>query len=67
LKDIRKNTDRDVSFNNFVPQVTFNYTPKTQRRVSFTYNGNTRNPSLQQIQPITDNLDPLNITIGNPT
>jgi len=66
LKDIYKNTDREVSFSNFVPSVTFNYTPKQQRRLTFSYNGNTRNPTLQQIQPIIDNIDPLNITIGSP-
>ncbi len=66
LNDIRKNSEREVSFTNFVPAVSFNYTPKQQRRVTFNYNGTTRNPSLQQIQPILDNTDPLNIALGNP-
>lgn len=66
LTDIRKNTDRDVTFNNLVPTVSLNYTPKQQRSIRFNYNGSTRNPTLQQIQPILDNIDPLNITIGNP-
>ena len=55
-----------MAFNNFVPSVTLNYTPKQQRRVNFNYNGNTRNPTLQQIQPLIDNIDPLNIATGNP-
>lgn len=66
LTDIRKNTDRNVTFNNLVPSVSLNYTPKQQRSIRFNYNGSTRNPTLQQIQPILDNIDPLNITIGNP-
>lgn len=66
LTDIRKNTERDVTFNNLVPSVSLNYTPKQQRSIRFNYNGSTRNPTLQQIQPILDNIDPLNITIGNP-
>jgi len=66
LSDVRKNTEREVVFNNFVPTVSFNYTPKQQRRVTFNYTGSTRNPTLAQIQPILDNTDPLNITIGNP-
>jgi len=66
LNDIVKKTDRNVVFNNFIPAVTFNYTPKQQRRFNFSYNGSTRNPSLSQIQPIIDNIDPLNLTIGNP-
>jgi len=66
LNDLVKQTDRNVIFNNFIPAVTFNYTPKQQRRFNFSYNGSTRNPSLAQIQPIIDNIDPLNLTIGNP-
>lgn len=66
LNDLVKQTDRNVVFNNFIPAVTFNYTPKQQRRFNFSYNGSTRNPSLSQIQPIIDNIDPLNLTIGNP-
>lgn len=34
--------------------------------MNLNYNGTTRNPTLQQIQPFVDNIDPLNITIGNP-
>lgn len=66
MSDVRKGTERQVSFNNLVPSVSMNYTPKQQRRVSFNYFGSTRNPTLAQIQPILDNIDPLNITIGNP-
>ena len=53
-------------FNNFIPSLTFNYTPKQQRRINFNYTGNTINPTLAQIQPIIDNTDPLNLVIGNP-
>lgn len=66
MNDLKKNTDRAVTFNNFIPSFTFNFTPKQQRRVTLSYNGSTQNPNLQQIQPIIDNIDPLNITIGNP-
>lgn len=66
LNDVKKQSDREVSFTNFVPVVSLNFTPKQQRRISFNYIGNTKNPTLQQIQPIVDNTDPLNITIGNP-
>jgi hypothetical protein len=30
------------------------------------YNGNTRQPTLEQLQPIRENTDPLNIQVGNP-
>jgi len=65
LYDYKKNANREVRFTNFIPSATFNYTPKQQRRVTFSYSGNTKNPTLQQIQPIIDNIDPLNITVGN--
>lgn len=35
-------------------------------RIRFVYNGNTRQPSLSQLVPLTDNSNPLNITRGNP-
>jgi hypothetical protein len=65
MNDIRKNTDREVSYTNFTPAINFKFTPKQQRRVEFTYNGTTENPTLNQIQPLIDNIDPLNITVGN--
>ena len=67
MNDIRKNTNREEVFTNFVPAIAFNFTPKQQRQITFNYTGRTQNPTLQQIQPIIDNIDPLNITIGNPT
>jgi hypothetical protein len=66
LEDVRKGNDRTVKFTNFLPSVTLNFNPKKQTRINVRYSGNTRNPSLQQIQPFIDNIDPLNITIGNP-
>lgn len=66
LNDVRKGNNRDVRFNNFLPAISLNFTPKQQRRFSFNYNGSTQNPTLNQIQPLIDNIDPLNLTVGNP-
>ncbi len=66
MNDIRKNTGREVSYTNFTPAINFKFTPKQQRRIEFNYNGTTENPSLNEIQPLIDNIDPLNISIGNP-
>lgn len=66
LDDINKGTNRNISFTNFLPTAGITFNPKKQRRINLNYNGTTRNPSLQQIQPFIDNIDPLNITIGNP-
>ena len=65
LNDLELGTNRAISFTNFIPSVSFNYNPKQQRKLRFNYNGNTVNPTLMQIQPIIDNVDPLNIAVGN--
>ena len=65
IEDLRKNRNRSANFTNFLPAANFNYQIKKQTRLGLRYNGNTRNPSLQQINPIIDNTDPLNLTIGN--
>ncbi len=66
LNDIKSNTTRSVQFNRHMPSINFNYTPKQQRKINFSYSGSTQNPTLQEIQPIFDNIDPLNLIIGNP-
>ena len=54
------------SFVNFFPRANFRYNFGPQRRLAFNYNGNTRQPTLEQLQPIRENIDPLNIQVGNP-
>lgn len=66
LKDQRNGANRNISFINFIPSAELTYSPKQQRRIRFNYSGSTENPTLQQIQPLINNNDPLNITIGNP-
>ncbi len=63
--DYATNASRAVNFTNFIPSATFNFTPKQQKKFVLSYVGNTQNPTLLQIQPIIDNTDPLNITVGN--
>jgi hypothetical protein len=65
LFDYATNASRTVNFTNFIPSATFKFTPKQQKSLVLNYVGNTQNPSLLQIQPIIDNTDPLNITVGN--
>lgn len=66
LDDVNTGAKRSIQFTNFLPTVGITFNPKKQTRFRLNYNGNTRNPTLQQIQPFIDNIDPLNITIGNP-
>ncbi|GAB4091861.1 outer membrane beta-barrel protein [Flaviaesturariibacter terrae] len=53
-------------FRNVTPQVGINYSPKPQTSIGINYRGNTRQPTIDQLQPIRDNNDPLNVFIGNP-
>ena len=64
--DIENSTIRTLTFNNFLPTFSLDFKPKSQRKINLNYTGSTVNPTLQQIQPLIDNTDPLNINIGNP-
>jgi len=54
------------SFDFVLPRLRFNYNFKPSRRVSFSYSTATREPTIEQLQPIVDNTNPLNTYIGNP-
>lgn len=53
------------SYLNLFPRANFRYNLGPQRRINLNYSGNTRQPSLEQIQPVRENTDPLNVQIGN--
>jgi len=63
--DLRKDSLYTRSYLNLFPRASFRYNLGPQRRFSINYNGSTRQPSLEQIQPIRENTDPNNIQIGN--
>ncbi len=60
-------TNRDTAqrFLNIFPSARFVYKVGTSSNFEISYNGRTRQPSLQQIQPVLDNTNPLDIYIGN--
>ncbi len=51
---------------NYSPQVNFTYRFDRQTNLRFTYRGNTRQPSVSQLDPTPNNTNPLNIRSGNP-
>lgn len=58
---------RDRSFTNFFPRATLSYrVPDKQKSYRLSYNGSTQQPTIEQIQPLQQNTDPLNISVGNP-
>ncbi|WP_316830476.1 outer membrane beta-barrel family protein [Pedobacter aquatilis] len=65
-EDLYNNKTYDRKFINYMPQAMYQYNFSQQKYFRLNYNGNTNQPSLDQIQPIRVNTDPLNITLGNP-
>lgn len=51
---------------NFTPTINFRYRWTKQRSLRINYRGRSSQPSMTDLLPITDNSDPLNITMGNP-
>ena len=48
-----------------LPSLFYNKDLSASRSLRIRYNTNIREPSLEQLQPIVDNSDPLNIYVGN--
>jgi hypothetical protein len=59
-------TSKVYNYLNLFPRANFNYNPSKQTSFSLSYNGKTRQPAINQVQPLRQNTDPLNLTIGNP-
>lgn len=62
-----KDTSRKRSYYNFFPQGNFNYKFNAFSNIRLSYNGGTSQPTIDQIQPLINNDDPLNTVIGNPS
>jgi len=54
------------SFTKVLPSLFFDYEFATSNNLNFRYMTNVREPSLEQLQPVVDNSDPLNTYTGNP-
>ncbi len=66
LQNLDNSSFNKYNFLNITPQAGFNYSPKQQTNLNFGYRGTTRQPTINQLQPIRDNTDPLVEYIGNP-
>lgn len=51
---------------NFSPEIDFRYQPEKQTQLRFSYRGRSSDPSMENLLPVTDNSNPLNIRTGNP-
>jgi hypothetical protein len=54
------------AFHNFLPNARFQYNFSRFRTLSFNYSSSTNQPTAQQLQPVPDNSNALNIREGNP-
>jgi Outer membrane protein beta-barrel family/Carboxypeptidase regulatory-like domain len=54
------------NFTNFFPAASITYSYKSNHSLRINYNGNTTQPTLNQLQPLRDNNDFFNQYIGNP-
>jgi len=52
---------------NMLPIARFQYNFTRTKGLNFNYQGNVQNPSFTQLQPILDNSNPQNQSVGNPT
>lgn len=65
-KDLVLDTARSYSFLNLFPQASIIYTIRPQRRLNIRYRGRSEAPTIDQVQPIFQNSNPLVIQVGNP-
>jgi outer membrane receptor protein involved in Fe transport len=63
---ITKKTTIKNSYDFALPNMRFEYSPVQGKRATFSYETSVREPSITQLQPITDNSNPLYISRGNP-
>ena len=66
LKDITFNKDYKRNYVNSYPTANIVYTYKANHSIRLYYNGNTTQPTVNQLQPLRNNNDYFNQTIGNP-
>lgn len=65
-KDLLADSSLRIKYMNFAPRVFLTYNPNTTTSILLRYNAVTQQPSVAQLTPMTNNSDPLNITLGNP-
>lgn len=53
-------------FINWAPQANYQYKFSQMSDLGISYSGRTTQPTVDQIQPVLVNTDPLNVVIGNP-
>lgn len=63
---VLQNTSIAKSYQNFLPVMRFNYDFSNSKHLEIEYETSVQEPTIQQLQPVVDNSDPLNLSVGNP-
>ena len=66
LLDQTSNKNYNRNFTNLFPTAIFTYKYKGNANLRISYNGATRQPTIDQLQPLRNNQDFFNQTVGNP-
>ena len=66
LLDQTMNKEYKRSYTNFFPSASFSYKYKSNSNLRINYQGATKQPTLDQLQPLRNNQDFFNQTLGNP-
>jgi len=66
LEDQTLNKEYKRNYTNFFPSANFTYKYKSNSNLRINYQGATKQPTLNQLQPLRDNQDFFNQTLGNP-
>lgn len=66
LQDQTLNKEYKRSYTNFFPTANFSYKYKSNSNLRFNYQGATKQPTIDQLQPLRNNQDFFNQTLGNP-
>lgn len=66
LVDVTYNKNYTRNFINFFPNANIHYTYKPNHTIRLNYTGSTRQPTINQLQPLRNNNDYFNQYIGNP-
>jgi hypothetical protein len=64
--NLRTDSVIKYTFTNFFPGIHVTINIGQGGSLNFNYNGSSQAPSIEQVQPVKNNNDPLNISVGNP-
>ena len=64
--NLSRETNLNRTFTNVLPNALFTYNFEKNRRLRFNYRTRINAPSVNQLQPVANNTNPLNIQQGNP-